>query len=294
MKRASIICLTLLTILSCSIIKKPAKDDRVSKPSDTTTQKALKIDAGVTSSDTTTQKLTKDNTGAELSDSSKEKEVVISEFILGTGDEIEITVYRHDDLNRRIRVPPEGKNTLPLIGEIQTKGVSVYQINEKIKEELSNYLVNPEVSVEVTSFKGQKIFVLGEVHRPGVYQIDPPTTVLEAISNAGGFNLDGKSSSVLLIRGGPEKPEVKTLDLKKTLEKGKVSQNILLQTGDVVYVPRTFIAQVDRFFQHFENIIRPIVWSEQGIILAPRVEDVFQGESAADKGSSNVPIVIQK
>ncbi|OHB40316.1 MAG: hypothetical protein A2099_02685 [Planctomycetes bacterium GWF2_39_10] len=277
MKRASIICLTLLTILSCSIIKKPAKDDRVSKPSDTTTQK-----------------LTKDNTGAELSDSSKEKEVVISEFILGTGDEIEITVYRHDDLNRRIRVPPEGKNTLPLIGEIQTKGVSVYQINEKIKEELSNYLVNPEVSVEVTSFKGQKIFVLGEVHRPGVYQIDPPTTVLEAISNAGGFNLDGKSSSVLLIRGGPEKPEVKTLDLKKTLEKGKVSQNILLQTGDVVYVPRTFIAQVDRFFQHFENIIRPIVWSEQGIILAPRVEDVFQGESAADKGSSNVPIVIQK
>lgn len=277
MKRIPIICLTLLTILSCSIINKPAKDDRVSKPSDTTTQKS-----------------TKDNTGAELSDSSKEKEVVISEFILGTGDEIEITVYRHDDLNRRIRVPPEGKNILPLIGEIQTKGVSVYQINEKIKEELSNYLVNPEVSVEVTSFKGQKIFVLGEVHRPGVYQIDPPTTVLEAISNAGGFNLDGKSSSVLLIRGGPEKPEVKTLDLKKTLEKGKVSQNILLQTGDVVYVPRTFIAQVDRFFQHFENIIRPIVWSEQGIILAPRVEDVFQGESAADKGSSNVPIVIQK
>lgn len=277
MKRIPIICLTLLTILSCAIINKPAKDDRVSKPSDTTTQKS-----------------TKDNTGAELSDSSKEKEVVISEFILGTGDEIEITVYRHDDLNRRIRVPPEGKNTLPLIGEIQTKGVSVYQINEKIKEELSNYLVNPEVSVEVTSFKGQKIFVLGEVHRPGVYQIDPPTTVLEAISNAGGFNLDGKSSSVLLIRGGPEKPEVKTLDLKKTLEKGKVSQNILLQTGDVVYVPRTFIAQVDRFFQHFENIIRPIVWSEQGIILAPRVEDVFQGESAADKGSSNVPIVIQK
>ncbi len=278
MKRIPIICLTLLTILSCSIIKKPAKDDRVSNPSDTTTQK-----------------LTKDNAGAELSDSSsEEKEVVISEFILGAGDEIEIKVYRHDDLNRRIRVPPEGKNTLPLIGEIQTKGVSVYQINEKIKEGLSNYLVNPEVSVEVTAFKGQKIFVLGEVHRPGVYQIDPPTTVLEAISNAGGFNLDGKSSSVLLVRGGPEKPEIKTLDLKKTLEKGKVSQNILLQTGDVVYVPRTFFANVDRFFQHFENIIRPIVWSEQGIILAPRVEDVFQGGSSSNNGSSNVPIVIQK
>ena len=277
MKRVSIICLTFLIILSCAIIKKPAKEDTVAKLSDTANQK-----------------VTKDDTGAEPSDANKENKVVVSEFILGIGDEIEIKVYRHDDLNRRITIPPEGKNTLPLIGEIQTKGVSVYQINEKIKEALSNYLVNPEVSVEVTSFKGQKIFVLGEVNRPGVYQIDPPTTVLEAISNAGGFTLDGKGSSVLLIRGGPEKPDVRTLDLKKALEKGKVSQNILLQTGDVVYVPRTLIAHVDRFFQHFENIIRPIIWSEQGIVLAPRVEDVFQGESSADKGSSNVPIVIQK
>lgn len=291
MKRIPIICLTLLTILSCSIIKKPGKDDIVSKPSDTTTQKALKIDAGVTSSETTAQKLTKDNTGAELSDSNKEKEVVISGFILGIGDEIEIKVYRHDDLNRRIRVPPEGKNTLPLIGEIQTKGVSVYQINEKIKEALSNYLVNPEVSVEVMAFKGQKIFVLGEVHRPGVYQIDPPTTVLEAISNAGGFTLDGKDNSVVLIRGGASNPEIKKLDLESALDKGEVSQNICLQTGDVVFVPRTFIANVDRFFSHFEKIIRPILLMEQAIILAPRVEDVFQGESAG-ASKSEVQIVI--
>ena len=291
MKRIPIICLTLLTILSCSIIKKPAKDDRVSKPSDTTTQKALKIDAGVTSSDTTTQKLTKDNTGAELSDSSKEKEVVISEFILGTGDEIEITVYRHDDLNRKIRVPPEGKNTLPLIGEIQTKGVSIHQLSEKIKEGYDVYIENPQVTVEIASYKGQKIFVLGEVNNPGVYQFDPPTTVLEAVSKAGGFTLDGKDNSVVLIRGGASNPEIKKLDLESALDKGEVSQNMCLQTGDVVFVPRTFIANVDRFFSHFEKIIRPILFMEQAIIVAPRVEDVFQGESAG-ASKSKVPIVI--
>ncbi|MEK6636311.1 MAG: polysaccharide biosynthesis/export family protein [Planctomycetota bacterium] len=263
----------------------------MSKPSDTTTQKALKIDAGVTSSDTTTQKLTKDNTGAELSDSSKEKEVVISEFILGTGDEIEITVYRHDDLNRKIRVPPEGKNTLPLIGEIQTKGVSIHQLSEKIKEGYDVYIENPQVTVEIASYKGQKIFVLGEVNNPGVYQFDPPTTVLEAVSKAGGFTLDGKDNSVVLIRGGASNPEIKKLDLESALDKGEVSQNMCLQTGDVVFVPRTFIANVDRFFSHFEKIIRPILFMEQAIIVAPRVEDVFQGESAG-ASKSKVPIVI--
>src|SRR3990170_2685463 len=62
------------------------------------------------------------------------KEIVLSEFILGVGDEVEITVYRHDDLNKKIRIPPEGKNTLPLIGEIQTKGVSIHQLVKKIKK----------------------------------------------------------------------------------------------------------------------------------------------------------------
>jgi hypothetical protein len=94
----------------------------------------------------------------------------------------------------------------------------------------------------------------------------------------------------VLIRGGASNPEIKKLDLESALDKGEVSQNMCLQTGDVVFVPRTFIANVDRFFSHFEKIIRPILFMEQAIIVAPRVEDVFQGERAG--ASERVPIVI--
>ncbi|MCC7211064.1 MAG: polysaccharide export protein [Candidatus Brocadia sp.] len=215
-------------------------------------------------------------------ETAQEKGVVVSEFILGVGDEIDLTVYRHDDLNKKVRISPDGTNTFPLIGAIQTKGTSIHYLRGKIKDALSVYLVDPQVSLEITSFRGQKIFILGEVNTPGVYQIDTPTTIIEAIAKAGGYTLDGKYSSVMLIRNGQEKPELKRLDLKKTFATGDLSQNVFLKSGDVVYVPRTFIADVDRFFKHFENIVRPLAWTEQGIILGDRIDtEVFQGARSA-------------
>ncbi|HZX48070.1 MAG TPA: polysaccharide biosynthesis/export family protein [Nitrospirota bacterium] len=233
----------------------------------------------ITLSCSTLQKSLKDDTGTGIPDADQEVGVVVSEFILGTGDEIEINVYRHDDLNKKVRIPPDGIITLPLIGEVQTKELGIRQLRQKITEGFSVYLVDPQVSVEVTAFKGQKIFVLGEVHNPGVYQMDPPMTILEAISRAGGFTPNGKDESVMLVRGGLEKPELRAVDLKKALKKGDLTQNVPLQRGDVVYVPRTFISNVERAFMHIENILRPVVLLEQGIVLAPRVKDVFTGES---------------
>lgn len=234
----------------------------------------------------TTQKSTETREApeADTSATSQEKELVVSEFILGVGDEIELTVYRHDDLNKKARIPSDGFNTFPLIGKIQTKGVSMHQLQENIMAALSGYLVDPQISLEVSSFKGQKIFILGEVHNPGVYQIDTPTTILEAIAKAGGYTLDGKYNSVMLIRGEPEKPSLKRLDLKKTLAQGDLSQNVCLKSGDVVYVPRTFISDVDRFFKHFENIIRPIAYMEQAILLGKHIDtEVFSGQQVLSR-----------
>ncbi len=244
------ICSTVFVTLSCSASQKSAE-----------IQKTSQTDTSVTS---------------------QEKEIVVSEFILGAGDEVEVSVYRHDDLNKKVRIPPDGISTFPLIGEIQTKGTSIHQLRKKIKESLSVYLVDPQVSLEISSYKGQKIFILGEVNNPGVYQIDTPTTIIEAIAKAGGYTLDGKYSSVVLVRGGPEKPDLKRLDLKKTFTTGDISQNVFLKSGDVVYVPRTFIANVDRFFKHFENIVRPLVWTQQGIILGDRIDaEVFNKQRSA-------------
>lgn len=274
MKRLSMICFTLLLLVSCA-----------------TTRNSTQNDEGTGTSAVVNREETKGNTGCEQPETGTERNVVVSELILGPGDEIEIKVYRHDDLNKKIRVPPDGKSTLPLIGEVKMGGVSINQLREDIRERFLNYLLKPEISVDIVLLNGQKIFVLGEVQHPGVYQIDPPTCMLEAITKAGGFTLDGKSSSVLLIRGGPEKPVAKILDLKKSLENGEFGQNVALQTGDVVYVPRTFISQVDRFFLHFENIIRPILWTEHSIVLTPLVEDVFTG-AAFNKNSNNKTSII--
>ncbi len=242
MKRGIFVCLIFLTAVSCASTQKPAKNEIEERSAGT------------------------------------EKDLVVSEFILGVGDEVELTVYRHDDLSKKVRIPPDGINTFPLIGEIHTRGKSIHHLRGAIKDALSVYLVDPRVSLEVTSFKGQKIFILGEVNNPGVYQIDTPTTVIEAIAKAGGYTLDGKYTSIVLIRGDPEKPELKRLDLKKTFATGDLSQNVFLKSGDVVYVPRTFISNVDRFFKHFENIVRPLVWTEQGIVLGDRIDSEVFGK----------------
>jgi polysaccharide export outer membrane protein len=200
------------------------------------------------------------------------KEVKITEFILGPGDEIEITVYRHDDLKKTIQISPSGMITYPLVGDIQVAGLSIFQLRDKIRDGLSKYIINPQVSIAVTAVQSQKVIVLGEVNSPGLFSLEGPMTVLEAMSQAGGFTVDAKQKSVLLIRGGLENPKLVKLNLKDALKKGDLTQNIYLQNGDIIYVPATFIANVSRFFDHLSKIISPIVSMESGYFIGQQIE----------------------
>ncbi|OGP09553.1 MAG: hypothetical protein A2X87_00035 [Deltaproteobacteria bacterium GWC2_42_51] len=208
----------------------------------------------------------------------EEKRAKVTEFVLGPGDEIEITVYRNEDLNRKILIPPDGIISYPLIGEIKVGGTGITLVRRQLTEELNKYIINPQVSISVLTLRSQKIFVLGEVGRPGMFQINGPLDAVEAISMAGGLTLDANGKSVLLIRGDMSKPEIKTLNIADFFKKGEFSENASLQKGDIIYVPSSYIASVDRFFKHLQNIISPIVLMETGIVLEPLVEDVFSGE----------------
>ncbi len=95
--------------------------------------------------------------------------IEVSEYILGYGDELDISVYRHDDMTRKVRILPDGKIQYPLVGEISAQGLSVNQLRDKLREGLLKYFVDPQISVAVTSIGSQKFFVLGEVNKPGVY-----------------------------------------------------------------------------------------------------------------------------
>ncbi len=223
---------------------------------------------------------------------------------LASGDEISITVYRHDELARRFVIPPEGSIFYPLVGEVELQGKSVKQVRETLVIKLQKYInnpqvevnlikaetpkvvVNPQVSMEVFGFGGQKVFVLGEVNRPGVYLADGRMGIIEALATAGSLTLDAAPESILLIRGGmnTSKPELITLNLESYLEEDLFARNISLRGGDVIYVSRSFISNVDRFFEHLYVIVRPLLALETGIYVGQKIEG-----GANDGGGTSVP-----
>lgn len=204
--------------------------------------------------------------------------VKISEFILGVGDTLEISVYRQEDLQRTVKIDNSGKIMFPLIGDVQAAGVGIFKLRDTMKERLSKYLVDPQVVINISTVQSQKIMVLGEVNNPGVFTLDTDIGILESISKAGGMTKDAKIGNVLLIRKGQGKPVVMSLNLKKVLKEGDISQNMNLQNGDIVYLPRVAIANVSRFFSHLSEILSPFVMFETGVVLWPTVKDVLQGK----------------
>jgi len=203
---------------------------------------------------------------------SGERPAHVAEFILGAGDKLEITVYRNADLTKTVQIGPAGNIDYPLVGVLRAAGLSIFDLKTNLSKGLKKYIRNPQVSIGVVSTQSQKVTVLGEVKRPGFFQIVGGLTTLEAISGAGGFTLDGKRNSVLLIRGGLSKPEIKRLNLLDALSKGDMSQNITLSRGDIIYVPRTTIANVDRFFGHLSTILGPMLDLERGYFVGQQIE----------------------
>lgn len=194
-------------------------------------------------------------------------EIKITEFILGAGDTVEISVYRHDDLKKAVQIDSSGKITYPLVGDVQADGLSVFQLRDKIRDGLSEYIIEPQVTVSVTSVKSQKVYVLGEVGNPGVFAFNTPMNAIEAISSAGGFTIDAQDKSVMVIRGDRDNPQLVKLDLKSTLKEGNVSQNIQLQGGDIVFVPAKAIADVSRFAVYISRIVWPIAMFTRDVVF---------------------------
>ncbi|MHC4805488.1 MAG: polysaccharide biosynthesis/export family protein [Planctomycetota bacterium] len=200
------------------------------------------------------------------------------ETVLGVGDEIKVTVWRKDDLTRTLRIGSSGIIFFPLVGEIQATGLTPEQLNTKITEGLEKYFINPQVNVNVTSFRSRRVYVLGEVRKPGMFFIEDSMKVLEAISLAGGFTLDANTKNVILVSQSQHQLELSSLDLKALLEGGEQEQNVPLQKGDIVYVTPTLIADVERFMRRFYGIIEPIVELERGIIFGDEIADIITGK----------------
>lgn len=169
------------------------------------------------------------------------------EYYIAPEDKIEVFVWQNPDLSKDVIVGPDGQISLPLAGRIDVTGLTLTQLEERIKEKLSQFVKNPQVSVIMKEFSGNKIVVLGEVNYPGIYTYKGAVNLIEAIALAGDFTQDAHKRSVLVIHGNlVNKPEVKKIDMVKVITRGVTKENITLYPEDVVFVPRTFVSNVNK------------------------------------------------
>lgn len=154
-------------------------------------------------------------------------------FIIGAEDILMIRVWREPEHSGLVVVRPDGKITLPLLGDIQAGGLTPDKLDAEITQALSKYINNPDVIVSVQSVRSKRYYVSGEVNRSGAFPLIVPTTVLEALTLAGGFRDFANKKNIVILRGN------KRLKFNyNDVIKGKnLSQNVLLENGDHIVVP---------------------------------------------------------
>jgi polysaccharide export outer membrane protein len=162
----------------------------------------------------------------------------VDDYIIGPSDVLAINVWKDTELTRTVTVRPDGKISLPLVGELEVSGLTALKVQRLIAQRLADYISNPQVAVIVQEVKSQTYVVVGKVVKPGAYELGKPTTVLEAIATAGGFLDFAKVSKVYIIRRQDSGPsETLHFDYKKVIKGKNPEQNVELKNGDTVVVP---------------------------------------------------------
>lgn len=161
-----------------------------------------------------------------------------SDYVIGNGDVLAINVWKEAEVSRTVPVRPDGKISLPLIGEIQAAGKTPKQLQADISKGLRDYISEPEVAVIVQEQKSQRFNILGQVQKPGSYLLTNPTTVLDAIAIAGGFRDFAKVKSIKVLRQQADGKQVNlAFNYKDAIKGSNTAQNIEIEPGDTIYVP---------------------------------------------------------
>ncbi len=156
-----------------------------------------------------------------------------NKYVLGSEDVIFIKTWREPDFTFQVAVRPDGKITVPLVGEVQAGGLTPQQLTTDLKENLAKFINKPDVTIFVTDVRSKKYFIDGQVNKAGSFPLVTPTTVLEALSNSGGFRDFANPKKVIILRGTKRFK----FNYKEVISGKKQEQNILLETGDHIIVP---------------------------------------------------------
>ena len=156
-----------------------------------------------------------------------------NKYLIGPEDILFIRVWREPDFTTPASVRPDGKITLPLIGDVQAGDQTPMQLTKTITDMLGKFINNPDVNVIVSDVRSKKYYIDGEVLKPGTYLLVTPTTVLEALSNAGGFRDFANTKKIRILRQG----NILHFNYKDVSKGKNLEQNIKVESGDHIIVP---------------------------------------------------------
>jgi protein involved in polysaccharide export with SLBB domain len=181
------------------------------------------------------------------------------DFRLSPGDVIQVRFYYSAELDDTIEIRPDGLISMPFIGETKVEGLTVTELRHQLEELYQPILKQPGITVQVRQFASQKVYVGGEVQRPGVVALKGEMTLLDAVMEAGGSKTTGSTSEVVLIRKSDEGRALRyRLFLKPKNEQQPEAGNVRLQPFDVVLIPETRIARIDRWVDEHIRRMLPV------------------------------------
>jgi polysaccharide export outer membrane protein len=159
------------------------------------------------------------------------------DYRIGPQDVLQIDVWKEQEITRTIPVRPDGKISLPLLNDVQAAGLTAMQLAASIREGLSKFINNPQVTVTVGQINSRRVFITGEVARSGALPLLPDMTVLQALSSAGGFTQFAREKNIYVLRVVDGKQTKLPFNYHDVVRGKHQEQNILMQPGDVIVVP---------------------------------------------------------
>jgi protein involved in polysaccharide export with SLBB domain len=186
-------------------------------------------------------------------------QAVVKEYRIQAGDQMDIKFFYNPELNEQVIVRPDGRISLQLANEMTAAGFTTAEFTEQLRKKYAVEISKPEIAVILRTFSAQRVYVDGEVTKPGVVVLTSPLTALQAIAQGGGFKDTARSDEVILIRRGVENKIISTMiNLDKALDGTDLGQDVALIPFDIVYVPRSHIANVNVWVDQYVRKNLPI------------------------------------
>jgi polysaccharide export outer membrane protein len=159
------------------------------------------------------------------------------DYVIGAEDVLEVIVWREKDLSAEVMVRPDGLVSLPLLNDVQAGGLTPEQFRLRVTTAVGKFVEAPSVTVIVKTINSRKVFVMGEVVKPGTYPLTAPTTVLQLLGAAGGPTAFADSKDISIVRTIGEKTVRLPFNYKEVARGRKMEQNVMLRPGDTVIIP---------------------------------------------------------